>query len=46
MSKKKETKRLCVTISKDLMDKIDTMVEIKSLDKSKLVELILKLYLK
>lgn len=46
MKKKKETKRLCVTISKELMDKIDVMVETKSLDKSKLVELILKTYLK
>jgi metal-responsive CopG/Arc/MetJ family transcriptional regulator len=44
MNKKKEKKRLCITISKELMDQIDLMVNTKSLDKSKLIEKILRPY--
>lgn len=44
-AKKIKKKRLCVTISEETYNMIDDIVSSKGLDKSKLVEVILKNYI-
>lgn len=44
-AKKVTKKRLCITISQEIFDLLDSVVESKGLDKSKLIEVILKDYL-
>lgn len=44
-AKKIKKKRLCVSISEDTFDRLDKIVSSKGLDKSKLVDIIIKKYL-